>query len=331
MTPKTDAENSSTPVTPKSLGKKPPLPPSSLGNETSTTNSSPTLVASAPASEHTKLSSPPPLSPSEMDEESDSDLMNPNDEYVKLKLRITDLTGHRRKANETADNNLLKRLQTRLEIVKNDYLFRPKEAEAVFQAKRKEADQAALMARLRGEPGLEVEKKVKRPSAAESKPATKSNISPKTTDADTLDKSGSDDDSSGGFFDLLEPMPSEETTDTGTVVAVRDMALPKHFTGRTSKTVFQEYILKKDRYAAITYQDISKGSRAKRTSLMVRWTGGRANKWAMDDVACHDLAQAEQYMATIALHALTFPSEEGFQNSVGGLKSTQTTFRVSLL
>ena len=48
----------------------------------------------------------------------------------------------------------------------------------------------------------------------------------------------------------------------------------------------------------------------------------------MEDIACHDLMQAEQYISLIALHALTFPQGEGF--AVGGTSaaSSQTFFRL---
>ena len=44
----------------------------------------------------------------------------------------------------------------------------------------------------------------------------------------------------------------------------------------------------------------------------------------MADVACHDLAQAEQYIATIALHALTYRVSEGFAG--GGAPAQSPTF-----
>lgn len=324
LTPKTDTDNSSSPATPKSL-KKTRLPSSTSAGKKPPRGSQESSEHKPPASgEQSERTTPPTPLP---DSDSDSDYSDPNEEYVKLKLRITDLTGPRRKANEAADNAVLKRFQARLDTVKDDYVFREKEAEAAFQVKRREADQAALLTRLRGEPGTKSEK------AANSVPKATSSANkepPSNPNGNAFNNDGSDSDSPCGFFELLEPMPTTETTDTGVVMTVRDMALPKHFTGRTSKTLFSEFVLKTDRYAVITYRGISGGSRAKRASLSVGWTGGRTNKWSMDDIACHDLAQAEQYIATVALHALTYPAEEGFHNSVGGVKTTQTTFRVRL-
>ena len=177
---------------------------SSLGKKKAI-GSSPECVNHAPPtptqqSGNSNPSYPPPAS------DSDSDYIDPNEEYIKLKLQITDLTGNRRKAGEKADNAKLKRLQTRLEAVKKDYVFREKEAEAAFQVKRREADQAVLLAHLRGEPSvvLTKTKKVPVPEEKAKEPVSKPSN-------DLLDNSGSDDDSPGGFFELLEPMPTEET------------------------------------------------------------------------------------------------------------------------
>ena len=48
----------------------------------------------------------------------------------------------------------------------------------------------------------------------------------------------------------------------------------------------------------------------------------------MDDVACHDIAQAEQYVATVALHALTFFNPDGFAIGGTGAAGSQTSFRL---
>jgi ATP-dependent RNA helicase DHX29 len=48
----------------------------------------------------------------------------------------------------------------------------------------------------------------------------------------------------------------------------------------------------------------------------------------MVDVACHDMTQAEQYIATVALHALTFPTSEGFASGNLARGTGQTFFRL---
>lgn len=48
----------------------------------------------------------------------------------------------------------------------------------------------------------------------------------------------------------------------------------------------------------------------------------------MEDVACYDEGQAEAYIATIALHALTFPVTDGFQAGPSTASGSQTFFRL---
>ncbi|KAI0778038.1 P-loop containing nucleoside triphosphate hydrolase protein [Trametes elegans] len=246
---------------------------------------------------------------------------DPNDEFVRLKLRIMDLTTYRH-AEETADAAFLQELQRRLKEVQEDYLFDHREAEAMFAAERSKVETSALQSKLRGTaaptpPQTPPRKKIKEPpSRAES-----------VTSVSTTDVFEDNDESPGGMFELLEQMPETETTEKGVTIPVRDMALPKHWSGRTPKVLLTENVRKADRYAVISFNNISGHSRAKRASLEIRWDGGRTQSWSMDDVACHDIIQAEHYVATVALHALTFPSSEGF--AAGGTATgSQTSFRL---
>jgi len=52
------------------------------------------------------------------------------------------------------------------------------------------------------------------------------------------------------------------------------------------------------------------------------------DEWLMEDVACPDDGQAEQYIATVALHALTFPPTDGFAANVSAFPGSQTFFRL---
>jgi ATP-dependent RNA helicase DHX29 len=123
-------------------------------------------------------------------------------------------------------------------------------------------------------------------------------------------------------------MPATETDAQGKTITIRDMAMPKHWSGRTPKVLLKETVAKSDRYAAIGYSIISGGSRARRASVSIRWEGKKMDEWLMEDVACHDDGQAEQYIATVALHALTFPPTEGFAASVSIVPGPQTFFRL---
>ncbi len=251
-----------------------------------------------------------------------SPMDDPNSEFVRLKLRIMDLTTNRR-PDEKADATFLQELQRRLKDVQTDYLFDKREAEAQYQEERSKVEAAALQAKLRG---LDNSTHVKPPRGPNKAKEPPSRAESTASTSDIFD--GDDDMSQGGIFGLLEQMPETETTEAGVTVQVRDLALPRHWSGRTPKLLLPETVRKTDKYAVITYNCISGLSRAKRSAVDIRWDGGKTQSWSMDDVACHDQHQAEQYIATMALHTLSFPTPDGF--AVGGTATaaSQTSFRL---
>lgn len=252
----------------------------------------------------------------------DSD--DPLGEYVRLKLQIDDLTTHRRHNTEPTSHTFLRELQMRLTEVQKHYFFDRADAEQQYRSARQKADDDHLQARLRGEIDTTAEL-VPAISQAKKRPP---NIQPPPVESASGSPDSSGSESEGGMFTLLEGMPSTDIAN-GVTIAVRDMGNPKQWSGRTPKVLLAETVTKVDRYAAITYRCISGSSRAKRAAVSVRGDGGKSGTWPMEDIACHDMDQAEQYIATVALHALTFPSSEGF--ALGGTSAAgggQTFFRL---
>lgn len=245
-------------------------------------------------------------------------------EYVRLKLQIDGLTTHRHQLTELGDHLFLEELKQRLAEVQKHYWFDKVDAEQLYREARSKADENYLQARLRGE--VPVAPKTspvplaskKRPPHIQSPPTQPASASPDNAD------SGSE----GGMFELLEGPPKEETQN-GVTIPVRDLGLPKQWGGRPPKVLLAETVSKVDRYAVVTYRCISGSSRAKRAAVSIRGDGSKDGTWQMDGIACQDIDQAEQYIATIALHALTFPTSEGFASgntsSAGG---GQTFFRL---
>ncbi|KIK71157.1 hypothetical protein GYMLUDRAFT_66365 [Collybiopsis luxurians FD-317 M1] len=256
---------------------------------------------------------------SESDSDSASDDIN--DEYIRLKMKIASLTTHR-KPGTISTPSQLQNMQKRLSTLQQNYFFDQQEAEKLYSAARRKADADLLDARLRGN---QTDPKA---SSANPKAPKKRPVQIQTqaldTSADLFEQT--DEDSPGGLLEILEDMPNSETTNEGVTVNIRDMSQPKHWSGRTSKALLTESVTKSDRYAIVTYSIISGSSRAKRASVSIRWEGRKTDEWSMVDVACHDEGQAEQYIATVALHALTFPTTEGF--SAGSPTGPQTFFRL---
>lgn len=250
---------------------------------------------------------------------------DPTLEYVRLKMQITDLTSHRRQPGESQSDGFLRDLQRRLEEVKQDYLFDERNAEDAFKVEREKADASLLRARLRGDspPVIldPVKKDIKKRASKDPEPPSVTDPTP----SDVFDDEP--DNETGGMFDLLEE-PSEETTFQGTTIQIRDMVLPKNWSGRTPTQLLKETVHKLDRYAVVTYRCASGSSRAYRAAVSIRWEGRKNGDWVMEDIACRDLQQAEQYIATVALHALTFPETAGFALGGTAAASTQTSFRL---
>ncbi|KAF7303326.1 p-loop containing nucleoside triphosphate hydrolase protein [Mycena kentingensis (nom. inval.)] len=199
-------------------------------------------------------------------------------------------------------------MRARLGELEKSYFFDRKEAEARYVVERDKAAAAALKARLQG-------------TAAPTSPTKTSKAAKKQRPPNLLPtKIGR------GLFEALEEMPAVVTSSQGTTVTVRDMATPKHFSGRMPKMLLAETVAKIDKYAAISYSIISGGSRAARAAVSIRWNAQKTDHFSMEDVACHTELQAEQYIATVALHELTFPLHDSFTVSPSG--TTATFFRL---
>jgi ATP-dependent RNA helicase DHX29 len=106
------------------------------------------------------------------------------------------------------------------------------------------------------------------------------------------------------------------------------MALPKHWAGQTPKMLLRDLVVKTDRYAAISYSIISQHSRVKRANTIISWQSRKRDEWSMNDIGCHDETQAEQYVATVAFHALTYPLTDGFAASAPSSAGSHTAFRL---
>jgi len=244
--------------------------------------------------------------------------------YARLKLELVGASAGRNLRGNTTDS-LVEGLHARLSAVKSHYLFDERDAEAHYQSERQKAETVALQARLRGSPSL-ANTPSSTPTPPEPQPPSRRPKEIRQDPDDIFESNGEDDE--GGLLEILDAMPSTVVTETGVTVRVRDMPLPKGKFERTSKAFLQGAVDKLDNFAVTTYQCISGSSRAKRASVSIRWSSGKVGEWAMVDVACHEITQAEQYIATVALHALTFPASSGFASGNLSRGTGQTFFRL---
>lgn len=245
-------------------------------------------------------------------------------EYVRIKMQITDLTA-RGKPAAHYDPVLVQHLQDKLMTLKSHYFFDEKDAETQYRSERARVDALLLQSRLRGSsPKLLAtqEKKVAKPPIAG--PRVERQDIPAPSDIPDI----FDEHEEGGILEILDSLPSEIAGEGGTIIRMRDMVLPKHWSSKTPKALLAEFVFKVDRYAAVTYSIVSGPSRAKRACVMVNWEGKKMDEWDMRDVACPTEIQAEYYVATLALHALTFPATDGFAVGSSGALANHTSFRL---
>ncbi len=246
---------------------------------------------------------------------------DPNILYARLKVELDKRT---RTPSGDSEESLIEELRSRLDVVKSHYFFDQRGAEAHYISRRQKLDEDSLQARLRGGPGPDLSK----PSKL-GRPDTQPLLHhPKEVRGDSPDLFDSNEQEDGGLFDILDDMPSTDISDTGVTVRIRDMPLPKGKFERTSKAFLQAAVNKLDSFAVTTYHPLSGVSRAKRASLSIRWGSDKISEWTMTDVACYDMTQAEQYIATVALHALTFPASVGFASGNSASGAGQTFFRL---
>lgn len=240
-------------------------------------------------------------------------------EYVRLRLRIENLTSSQR---STSINDELSMLHARLGAITENYLFDEKEAKAHYRSEREKADSSALQKKLESSLPL-IHESPKKPSQILQPVPSAPQVA--ATDVFADDDSG---DSVGGVLDFLDDVSSTEINVLGTTFSLRNMAPPKHWSGRTPKTLLHDTVAKADRYAAISYNIISGHSRAKRASVAILWEGKKRDEWSMEDVACPDDGQAEQYISIVALHALSFPLTDGFAAGTPITSHSHTFFRL---
>lgn len=129
-----------------------------------------------------------------------------------------------------------------------------------------------------------------------------------------LSDDDADEDEEGGMFGnmLDEPVPVDEgTPSNNTIIAVRSMPIPKQFsfTGNTPRAVLQAAVKRLPKPPAVSYARLSSSARAARAGLEIRWTPERRKVWRMEDLACESFEEAENYVSTLALHALTITSD----------------------
>ena len=202
--------------------------------------------------------------------------------------------------------------------VASDYMFNAKDAERELLSLKAAMNEAVLKARLRGESDTagSTTKGKRKAQKSNSKPPPSS---PAPAPAPALEEEEEEEETM--FSTMLDEIPTTEVSNTGTTITVRNLPMPKHASfAKSPKTLLSETARKMDKYAVISYDLISGGSKVVRVKCDVRWNGGRTSEWRMDEVGCWDHDQAEWFISTVALHALAYPlpDEDDMGFAAGG-------------
>lgn len=237
---------------------------------------------------------PPTHIPSDSDSDVNDELEDdPTKLHTLLKLKLTYFLRASSRDESTRTINHIKQKITALE---KDPLFDAREADRKYRQRVKDLDTKKLHDKLRGE--------LSRPN----QPA-QSETQPKSLDEPVKPLGVEDEDD---YLDGIGELWDNVIEQDGVTVSVREFAIPKSAASRLPKTLLSDLIRKLDRHAVIDYSCESGESRAKRVALEIRWMVRRPDRWSMKDIACRQIEQAENYIATIALHSLTYPMLEGF-------------------
>ena len=245
---------------------------------------------------------------------------DPTRMHVELKLQCDRLSSKPVSKDVAEEIQVMRQMAQELT---KDYLFDEKDAQAQYRRKREQLEKEMLQERLCS---LQPEEPLPQTVSVDKQQRSQTPSSRRSTPGPGNDVFEDSEDSSGGLLGFLD-VPSE-INDQGVTIELRDMALPKHWAGQTPKMLLRDVVVKNDRYAAISYNIISQNSRVKRANTIISWQNRKKDEWSMNDVGCHDEAQAEQYIATVALHALTYPLTDGFAASAPSSAGSHTAFRL---
>jgi ATP-dependent RNA helicase DHX29 len=192
------------------------------------------------------------------------------------------------------------------------YLFDQKRAEAAYLTERARVDKIELAERLAGKAKTREQNGDTQGSSGSASTAETQTASPGTDSRDATDiisKTSEDEDLFGDMLEApAEPSQTEssepERNSAGTIIAVRDVGLPKNYAGKTPRLLLDDALRRLDKFAKVTYRVISR-SRAIRAVATIRWDSGRLEQYGMEDEACETQEQAFNYAATLALFAVS--------------------------
>ena len=202
----------------------------------------------------------------------------------------------------------MRRLKEKIAKTEKDYMFSRKDADPILKELKAKRDLELREQKVK-------ERESGRKKAAEAAAEAEPNEA-ETAKEPNPEQSGkgedADGDEEGGLFGNMLDEPAADAiadvpSDANSAVTIRSMPIPKQFAfaGNVPKALLRTALQKSAKHAVITYARLSGSSKAVRAGVEIRWSPTRRRVWRMEDVACEDLAEAENYVSTLALNELT--------------------------
>ena len=216
----------------------------------------------------------------------------------------------------------MRRVREKINKVEKEYMFSRKDAgeqmicrdlsklilaDPLLKALKAKRDTEAIEARLRG--------------VSVTEPASEDLATSATEDPDTeggqrdaeehSDRESEQEEEGGLFGNLLDEPTCPPDESANSTIYVRPMPIPRQhsFSGIIPKNILKEALKKASKQAVMTFARLSGHSKAARAGLEITWSPIKRRQWRMEDIACEDMAEAENYVSTLALHDLLASGE----------------------
>ncbi|RXK37048.1 hypothetical protein M231_05636 [Tremella mesenterica] len=306
-------DNDQSPLLPDELpgDSVPSANPTDLqGAVTQTTMENKTLTQGTPVEPVSLFQSQGSVAPSDSESDGEPNMNLENETWARLMLELDTLRlgagdgkmkGKKGKgAGVVLETPEMRRIKEKVGKAEREYMFNRKQADILFRALKAKREAESLEARLKGlSVGAE--------GTISPEPATTPDRLAEEEDTiasdDTLD-----DDDLGLFGNLLDQSnePTHDMTDTTQpAIPVRQMPLPRQFPiSNLPKTILRDGLRRASKQAVITFARLSGNSRPARAGLEITWSSTKRRQWRMNDTACGDMIEAENYVSTLALHDL---------------------------
>ncbi|CAG8564264.1 1245_t:CDS:10 [Diversispora eburnea] len=250
---------------------------------------------------------------------SDSEEENdPNMKYAILKYELMGKSAILKKLEKSKNNknnntkcdlilNQINKLNSQIKLIEQDYLFRKKIADNIYNKKIKNSDFKEFDIDSDDEEEEGIEKKEDKDAIDDHENFLGFSI-----------KDEEDGDLFGGLLDIPISTTDDnnninlvevETTDkaNNTSCTLRDMPVPPSWTGKLPKDILQEFCRKIDSKVLVTFskEPTIGGNSIMKAKVNISWSNGKSDAFIMKDEGCRTFEEAKNYVSTLALFELT--------------------------